>query len=553
MNLIDEQPFDKETLTKYINQLWNISQGRPSKDTDPEAVIFFRKQLVTKHLLKISLENLSSAPDQPWYNEYIALLAIRIENPALRFIGKKCVEELVQWYNVNVDSDKRELAVLGMIQFMAPLELTVPFNQHLWHKTMRNDVRAVILNQYPSVNYTDKEISNFWLARQAQWRYKHKKIRVVFIVQSRITCDKFLPVYEAMKAREDITPFLFLHSDTKYKHSENSWNYFRNRYPDDVIYDNCTLPDLRQLNPDYVFLSNPYEYRRAFPSVRIEDIITFAKVCVISYGTTLAYSFINRLLDDFPKFYRNIYLLFCSGESVKVTLTERFSINAELNRQHFEFAGYPALKAYYGLEKTPSTKKRVLWTPRWTPGGHYEAITGGSHFLQYKDKFISLAKRYGDNAEFYFRPHMNLFRELVKSGDMTKEEVLAYKKNLKNANIVRHTNLSDMDKAVRNIDIFLADYSSMLIEFFLTGRPVIYCEYPKAVPLPEYKEMFAAMYIAHSWDDVQRRLDELVAGNDPLFEKRQEIAKKIYELHKDATENIVDRVVQDFKDNQSRD
>ena len=42
-------------------------------------------------------------------------------------------------------------------------------------------------------------------------------------------------------------------------------------------------------------------------------------------------------------------------------------------------------------------------------------------------------------------------------------------------------------------------------------------------------------------------LEKLLAGEDPLLEERQKIAKKIYDLHKDATKKIVARVEEDFK------
>ena len=108
----------------------------------------------------------------------------------------------------------------------------------------------------------------------------------------------------------------------------------------------------------------------------------------------------------------------------------------------------------------------------------------------------------------------------------------------------------DIDQDICNTDIFLTDYSSIVILLFLTGRPIIYCEFPNAIPFPEYEEMFAAMYIAHSWEDVEGYLDDLVAGNDPLFDKRQAVAKKIYETHKDSTKKIVERIAKDFKDSQ---
>ncbi|MBQ4403294.1 MAG: hypothetical protein II857_02680 [Selenomonadaceae bacterium] len=58
--------------------------------------------------------------------------------------------------------------------------------------------------------------------------------------------------------------------------------------------------------------------------------------------------------------------------------------------------------------------------------------------------------------------------------------------------------------------------------------------------------MFSAMYIAHSWKDVERYLEDLLAGNDPLLERRQEIGQKIYTTHKGAADKIAERILEDF-------
>ena len=537
-------------MEKYETQLLMLEAGNNSyEEFDPETVIFYKKKVLAKSLLEIPIEDLQTAQKQPWYGEYIALLAIRLENPALQLMAKKYFEELMEHYNEKITEPVRELAVLGMIQFTDPLELRIPFNQYLLNKTMIADIRAVFMNYCPSVNYGDNEISTYYLSRQAQWRHEKRKIRVVFMVHSQITYDKVLPIYEAMKERDDITPILIIFPGEKYDHGVGSWQYFHDRYPNDKIYDTCTLMDLQKLRPDYVFTTSPYEHRRPFPGFRINDLIKFTKVCVIAYGASLAYTFVYRLFDDYVHFWRNIYLLFASTDTVKTVMTEKFPKNINMNLQHTEFLGYPALKTYYQMPIDPSDKKRILWTPRWIPNEKYESRIGGSYFLPYKDNFVALRERYGEKVELFFRPHMNLFRGLIKQKIMTREEVIAYRRNLKKANIIRHATLADMDSSIRNIDIFLSDYSTILLPFFLTCRPIIYCEFSAAVPFPEYKEMFEAMYIAHSWEDVEHYLDKLIADNDPLLEKRREIAKRIYEEHKDATEKIVERIVQDFNQN----
>ena len=511
------------------------------KKLNPEAVIFYRKKAMAERLLKISLDDLKNATEQKWYGEYLALLEIRLENPSLCFMARKYNEELLQWYNDNVNKDERELAVLGMIQLADPIELEIPFNQHLWPKKMIADVQAVLLNHYTDISYTDEAIATYYLARQNLWRHEKRKIRVVFLVQSRTTCDKVLPLYEAMKQREEFETILIVHPGEDYKIKDLSRAYFYDRYPDDKIY-SFNVMDLRKLRPDYVFFTNPYERRRPFPSFRANDVVKFAKICMVTYGATLTYVFAERLFEDFPKFWPNVYFLFSSAEGVKDVATKKFQQDVATNYMHVEFLGYPSLKAFYKLEKEPAETKRILWAPRWL----YNNIWGGSHFMEYKDKFSALREKYGDKVELSVRPHPNLFRELINRKLMTEKAVADYKDFLTKNNITRQVDVSDVEQSLRNIDIFITDYTSIMICMFLTGRPVIYCEFKNAVPFPEYKEMFAAMYVARNWKDVERYLDDLMAGNDPLFEKRQEVAKKIYDTHKDAADKIIERVIQDF-------
>ena len=533
----------KDELAKCKAQLENFkSEVEWYRKLYPEIAIFYKKVAFAQALLKLPLDELKNAPEQSWYSEYISLLAIRLDNTPLRTMCKKSASDLIQWYKNRMFAEERELAILGMIQLIDPTELPAPFNQHLWHKKMIADVQAVFLNHYTDVNFTNEEIASYYLSRQSLWRHEKRKMRVVFIVQSHASCDKVLPVYEEMKRRGDIEVALVIHANPDYSYSYSWWSYFYNRYPNDTIYD-YNLMDLQKLRPDYVFVTNPYDYKRNYPSFRANDIVKHSKICVLSYGASLAYVFVNRQFRDFSPFWLNVYMIFCSSEDVKTEVIKKFPQDVNIGYKHIEFLGYPALNNFYKLEKEPGNTTRILWTPRWSLDNKF----GGSHFLEYKDNFIELSKKYGEKITLFFRPHPNLREYLTDNELMTKEEIDEYKARLRENKIIMHMNYSNLNETIANVDIFLTDYSSIMIEFFLTGRPVIYCEFSYAVPLPEYEEMFAAMYIARSWEDVENYLADLIAGNDPLFEKRQEIAKQIHEQHIGAAEKIVDRVVKDFK------
>lgn len=512
------------------------------RKANPETVIFRRKKKMAQRLLEISVDELKKAPEQPWYKEYLALLAIRIKEPALCLLGKKFVDELMRWYDQHIRQDARELALVGALQFVKPTEFRVPFSQHLWHKEMIVDVRGIFLNFFTRVGYSDEDITTFYLAQQQKWKHGKRKMRVAFLFHSHAKGSKILPVYDAMRERDDIEAFIVLHPSSDYQHLGRYYKYFREQYPEDELYDINSLMDLRQAEPDYVFLQSPYEYRRQLPSIAIGDIIKYAKICHISYGATLSHTFADRLMDDFPEFYRNIRLMFCSAASVKTKIEKRYPENVELGYQYFEFLGYPSLDTPRPEIDEHSTK-RILWTPRWS----YSERVGGSHFLEYKDKFVELRDRYGDKVELSMRPHMNTFRTLLAKGAMTSEELAAYKNTLKEKSITLYSTFIDLDENFRDKDILLGDYSSILPVFFLTGRPMIYCEFPNAVFFDEYKEMYECLYIAHNWDEVLHYLDDLVSGNDPLYERRQAAVAKIRALHANSAQRIVDRIVEDFK------
>ena len=508
---------------------------------NPEATIFLRKKALTERLLQIDVDDLQTAQDQPWYKEYLALLAIKLQSPPLKELAQHQCKELLKWYDKHRSEPKRELATLCMLQFTEPKNLTVPLHQNLWSEQMRADVRSVILDQIMHVSYSDEEISTYYLARQGTWKHGKRKARVVFLVSCGNKGDKVMPVYKAMRERDDVEVSIVIHPGTDYHYGEKFCDYYRETFPNDAIYSVTELGDLRLLKPDYVFLQSPYDGRRQFPSFSIRDIVRFAKVCHISYGATLAHTFIDRLLDEYLHFYDKVYMMFCSAETVKEKMLARLLLSTSMGYQHIEFLGYPVLEDLPAPQAS-SDKKRILWTPRWS----YSARIGGSHFMEYKEKFIELNQRYKDKVELSMRPHMNTFRSAVGAKLMTTDDVRAYKQRLKDNSVTLCGTFMDLNENFANADILLSDYSSILIVYFLTGRPIVYCEFVNAVMLPEYQEMLECMYVAHDWDEVVHYLDELVAGNDPLFERRQKAVEEIRARHEGAIQRIVDRVMEDF-------
>ena len=97
---------------------------------------------------------------------------------------------------------------------------------------------------------------------------------------------------------------------------------------------------------------------------------------------------------------------------------------------------------------------------------------------------------------------------------MKKDERLAY------------DNKPDYVESFWKGDVLLTDVSSIIVEWFLTAKPVIYCE-TGCEPNDFLKEMMKVFYVVHNWEEAKSTLKQLYEGVDPLKEARQ---KKVTEL-----------------------
>ena len=68
-------------------------------------------------------------------------------------------------------------------------------------------------------------------------------------------------------------------------------------------------------------------------------------------------------------------------------------------------------------------------------------------------------------------------------------------------------------------DVMISDISSVMPDYFLTGRPVIYCE-TGATENEIFREMLKGAYRVKDWESLEKTLNDLRNGIDPLKEVR---------------------------------
>lgn len=381
--------------------------------------------------------------------------------------------------------------------------------------------------------------AKYWVKNQKanqdlrRWReYKTQEIgskKVAFLAQMPEVWDKTKALYESMCEDDAFEAWLVLvpqydfEKDVLRADYDALDMYFREKYPKaNIIYatdEAGAVIDLEKYGFDYVFYQRCYDHYLP-KEFRAENVIKYAKTCYLPYcfhcGEPKEYYETS--------FFRHLYVFFCSNRD-----EEKASRNSSLRKN--VFLGYPVLDEVE-VEEKKQTPGRILWTPRW----HDDPAYGGSSFLKYKECFFGLKEKYG--VDIVMRPHPLTFDNLVKEGKMTKQEVAEYRNKLEQYEIELDKNALINDTFVKT-DVLITDLSSIIIDYFLTGKPLIYCGSATMKLTEAYQTVIDHSYIAGSWGEVEKYIAGLAQGTDPMREKRLEAISRVRE-GKDSVRKILD-------------
>ncbi len=382
----------------------------------------------------------------------------------------------------------------------------------------------------------DKRATHY--IKKVSKRTVNQVVKVAFIVFEPESWDKLQPVYETMEKRKDFEPWLVVVPSYDNNLSlEKTYGYekkfFEEKYKNIILaYDkNGNVVDLEQYGFDYVFYQDPYNVH--YPKeICSNSVVKYSKICYIPYGYIISTNFTDLLLQN-KEFFRNVSVFFAENTSVKNVMKTVFGENYDKGIQKVQELGYPPFERYEEMSYN-SEIKTIAWAPRWS----YDEKVGGSHFIEYKDGFVAMRKKYPE-INLIFRPHPMLFANMINTKKMTKQEADNYKEFLKINNIVT-MDKDPINVVLENVDILISDISSVIPSYFMTGRPVIYCKSNLEVN-NEFKMLLEGIYIANSWEDVEYYINEITSGNDFLKEKREDIINNgIFSIHKNSRLKILE-------------
>lgn len=371
-------------------------------------------------------------------------------------------------------------------------------------KSVLNSIDLVLTNNYDSISDTiifeqikkcinfiddllgssfsfDKEkimqLDNYVKELQIMFRKNVKyKIRVVFFAELGQKWDSMSSVYEAFKKRDDCEVRVVL---TPIFRKTNINGQSRT----EVIYDDYLTDlgikflhykeyDISKDLPDMAFISNPYEgvtIKEFWP----ENIAKHTKLIYLPYFTGI---FVDDIfIESFYKLNVNKYAWKIIAQSEKQEELQKLYSNGDKEKflytglpkwdEEFKFSENMKVEDFW-LEKTKG-KKVFLWNTHYNVDYYYSTL------LEYGESIINYFEKRDDLA-LIWRPHpmtetiFKLYKPELKSHwDNLTEKVLSSK------NMILDLNKS-YSQSFYLSDALISDFSSMIVQYVFTRKPIIW-------------------------------------------------------------------------------
>lgn len=283
--------------------------------------------------------------------------------------------------------------------------------------------------------------------------------------------------------------------------------------------------DLQRLSPDYVFFQTPYEHQFPFKYSSFY-VSLFARICYVPYYGTLLYDGEVNVVTHPSSFFKNVSIYFVTdayekGDAYRklkgIMQDDQIVISGSLKVDYI-YQNQSAIKNERS-QKHKNNIKRILWTPRW------RTKEGNCHFFDYKDFLLNYAET-NPNVDFIFRPHPLCLQNFLRTGELTKNEhdelILRFEK-LSNAKLDTSPEYKDI---VLSTDVFISDMSSILYEFFMTGKPIIYTHRVNGFNNFGAK-LSKGFYWVKNQSELEDTLNMLLNGEDPLLSVRESLIKEL--------------------------
>lgn len=383
---------------------------------------------------------------------------------------------------------------------------------------------------------------------------KKEKIKCVFFALFD-SVWKYEDVYRLMLDNPRFEPVILVcpvanyGRDNMFLRMKETYDFFKKKgYNVIKSYDEIsnTYVDVRKdINPDIIFYTNPYHnlIDARYFITNYRDLLTV--YVPYSINNSCAYD-ANYNLILYNLLWR-YYLPTVCHQNYSVEYARNKGVNVVVS-------GYPGIEPLIDGRvpcdkdwKEKNNKKRFIWAPHHTiePVG----VVYYSCFLQYCDFMIEMANKYKNEIQIVFKPHPLLKNKLylLWGKDRTDEY---YSKWLQMPN----TNLNDGDyeDLFLTSDAMIHDSGSFISEYLYVNKPVM--RTLNGIDESDKQNGFSLEcisnhYLANNAHEIEQFIQNVIAGIDPMKEKRTKFINEVLMPNGSPSKNIIDDIL-DSIDNQ---
>lgn len=418
-------------------------------------------------------------------------------------------------------------------------------------KKLRKIVVTILYKINSILNVLSCKVINVRIKR----KLKHnRKVNVVFICERPSVWESLKSVYEKMindkrlnisiiaipyikqqpLSNKNIIVYESEGSEEFWKEYNciNGYNYEKNEWFNPL-----------KLKPDYVFFQRPYDYIR-YKAYRSYYLSKFAKICYVGYYGVIC---INEIyLITLPKYFMSNVSFFFAQSEMETSFVrnelEKYD-NKIISVVNTGFPRFYSMMMYKNKESIVWNRSklfRIIWNTRWSTN------EGNCNFFKYKDYFYEYCIRNAD-IDFVYRPHPQAFQEWNATGEFSKHDQEIFRKQYSNIDNMHIDESNSYYDLMYSSDVLISDYSSLILDYLITGKPIIYCECLNCKMIGNMDSIIDCLYIAHNWEEIVEIIDKLKVGIDPLKKYRSIIRENYVVDGKDPAEEISNIIYKDME------
>ncbi len=290
------------------------------------------------------------------------------------------------------------------------------------------------------------------------------------------------------------------------------------------------------LEPDIVFIQRPYDGH--MPShLSLRCLSKNSILCYIPYG----YEFgddIHLKYEYNRQFINNVFCCFAENQHTFDFLVKRSKVDVIFGVRHIFNLGYPRFDLIESEKENYNHRKNVLWTPRWSVNEENDR----SFFFDYFEVLFSFFTRTPE-MNLVIRPHPLMFKNFIDNGILSREEYKNIIKRVDDALNIKWDKNYDYLASFSDADILISDFSTLIIEFFITNKPIIYCGGNTNAFNSIGKRMMEGVYQVSNKEELINKLLFLANNHDEYYEQNAEYIQSVLKKNKDVGTEIKNAIV----------